>query len=169
MSSALPENAAIVTTEASHVTTEAASVTAEPTGVVTSAAASFCIESTSVISVEVASKTIVRLIVSAIAPLDGLGILRLELLKEVRNLLLRLKEDLDEVSTDVLVTVVVEGSGLTFVANAGGATNTVYVLGDAIVLGRRKVIVDDVLHVGDVKTTGGNTSSDGDRAPRSAK
>ena len=64
-------------------------------------------------------------------PLNRSRIIRLELLKEVWHLLLRLQKDLDKVSADVIVTVVVEGSGLTLVTDTSSATNAMNVLGNA--------------------------------------
>lgn len=64
----------------------------------------------------------------------SLRILRLELLEEVGNLLLGLDQDLDEILTNVLVAVVVEGSSLALVADTRGATDAVNVLSDAVML-----------------------------------
>jgi len=110
-----------------------------------------------------------RLVVATIVPLEVVWVLRLELLEEVGNVLLRLNENLAEVLADILVAVVVEGGGLTGVADTRGATDAVDVLGDAVVLSRRQVVVDDVLDVGDIETTSGHASSDEDGAATGAE
>jgi hypothetical protein len=102
-------------------------------------------------------------------PLDLGGILGLELLEEVRNLLVGFDQNLAEVLANVLVAIIVEGSGLALVANAGSAADAVDVLGDAVVLSRRQVVVDDVLDVGDIKATSRDTSGDQERAASSAE
>jgi hypothetical protein len=102
-------------------------------------------------------------------PLDVVWVVRLELLQEVGDLLLGLNQDLAEVLADVLVAVVVEGGGLASVADTSGATDAVDVLGDAVMLSRRQVVVDDMLDVGDIEAASGDTSSDENGAAASTE
>jgi hypothetical protein len=122
-------------------------------------------EATSLFSVaKAATKTIV-LIIGAIVPLDVLRVLWLLVLKEVGDFLLGLKQDLDEILADIFIAVVVEGSGLTLIADTSSTANAMDVLSDALVLGRWEVIVDDVLHIGNIQAASGNAGSNKDRTP----
>lgn len=152
---AVAEAASILTTKASSFSTAEARVsTAEAT---TDADRS-------------ASKVeILVFVVSAIVPLDVVAVFRDLVFEEVRNILLRLDQDLDEVFGDVLVAVIVERCCLALVANASSATNAVDVFGDTIVLSGRQIIVDDMLDVGDVQSTGSDTSGNHDRTLGSAE
>jgi hypothetical protein len=140
--------------EASGITTET-SVAAE---------ASVTAKAASVIT-EASTKTGVRLIVGTIMPLDVVGILRLELLEELGDLLLRLNQDLAEVFSNVVVAIVEEGCGLALVADTRRTADTMDILGDALVLSRGQIVVDDMLDIGNVETTRSNSSSDQDRTP----
>lgn len=121
----------IATTKASNVTTKASSVTTKAPSVTIKASSIFTTEAAASISAKTGTETIVRFVISAVMPLNRSRIIRLELLKEVWHLLLRLQKDLDKVSADVIVTVVVEGSGLTLVTDTSSATNAMNVLGNA--------------------------------------
>lgn len=81
-----------------------------------------------------ATTNAIRLIISAIMPVNLGRVLGLELLQEVGDLLLGLNEDLAKVLTKVLVAVVVERSGLTLVADTSCSTDAVNVLGDTVML-----------------------------------
>ena len=74
-------------------------------------------------------------------------------LQPSRNLLIRLTKELDEVTNDVLVATVEEGSGNTSVTSTTSTTDTMNIV---INIGG-KVIIDDMGNVGDIKST----SSDG--------
>lgn len=60
------------------------------------------------LSAKTTTKAIVRLVVSAIMPLNRRRVLRLELLKEVAHLLPRFDENFDQVFSNILVVVVEE-------------------------------------------------------------
>ena len=79
-------------------------------------------------------------------------------LQPSRDLLIRLTKEFDEVTDDVFVAAVEEGSGSTSVASTTGTTDTVNVIVDV----GRKVIVDDVGNIGDIETTSGDGSGDQD-------
>ena len=118
---------------------------------------------------EAAEVASLRLLVSAVVPLNVVRILRLVLLKEIRNLLLRLEQNFDKFRSEVLIAFVVERSGEALVANARGATDAVNVLGNAIVHRGRKIVVDDMLDVGNIQASGGDASSDHDWTPTNAE
>jgi hypothetical protein len=80
-----------------------------------------------------------------------------------------LDQNLAEVPAEIFVTVVVEGSSLALVTDTRGTADTVDVLGDAIVLSGWQIVVDDVLDVGDIKTTSSDASSDQDGATTGAE
>jgi hypothetical protein len=132
-----------------------------------SISASITIEAS--IAAEAATNTVVGLIVGAVVPLNALGVLGHELLEELRNLLLGLDQDLAEVFTEIFVAVVEERGSLACVADTRGATDAVDVLGDAVVLSRGQIVVDDVLDVGNIETTSSNTGSDQDGAATSTE
>lgn len=144
--------AAIIATKAASISTKTSSVAAKASSITSTEAAS--------VSAEATTKAIVRLVISTIAPLNGLCVFRLELVKEVRDLLLGLDENLDQIFRNVFVAVIVERGGLAFVADTRSATDTVNVLRNAVMLSGREVVVDDVLDVSDIKTTSSHTSSD---------
>ena len=70
----------------------------------------------------------------------------------LRLYLVRLDHKFDQVLSQVPVLLIEEGGGETEVAHTSGTTDPVNVFVDV----RGKIKVDDVLHVGDVKTTGGD-------------
>jgi hypothetical protein len=147
--------------------TEAASILAKTSGISaesTSVAASIFTKAAR-LTTEAGIKTGVRLVVGAVVPLNGGGVLRPELLKEVGNLLLGLNQNLDQVLADVLVTIIVEGGSLALIADTRGAADAVNILGDPIMLSRGQIVVDDVLDVGDIEAARRNTSRDKDGAP----
>jgi len=156
--------------ETTGVSAESLFTAAESTSVLASiSAAKASVAAESSIATEAASNATVRLVVGAVVPLDGLGVLGLEPLKELRNLLLGLNEDLAEVLAEVVVAVVEERGSLALIADTRGTANAVDVLRDASMLGGRQVVVDDVLDVGNIETTGTHTSSDHDGATTSAE
>lgn len=73
-----------------------------------------------------------------------------------RDVLVRLPQELDQVTNDVLVTAVEERSGNTSVTRTTSTTNAVNVVIDV----GGKVIVDDVHDVRDIETTSSDGSSD---------
>ena len=77
-------------------------------------------------------------------------------LQPCRDFLLGLDQQLAQVTDDVLVLVIEEASGETQVAHTPGTSNAVDVLPDV----GWQVKVDDMLHVGDVKTTRRNLKSE---------
>lgn len=81
-------------------------------------------------------------------------------LEELRNLLVGLLEELDQVPHDAPIAAVEEGSRDTSVASTAGTTDTVYVV---INVGRQ-VIVHNVRDIGDIETTGSDGSCNKDGA-----
>lgn len=75
------------------------------------------------------------------------------------DLLVRLTKKLDEFSDDVLVTPVEEGSRDTGVAGTSGTTNSV----DIVVDVTRKIVVNDMGDVGNIKTTSSDGGGNHDR------
>lgn len=125
------------------------------------------------------------LVVRVVVEAELFAVVRLVGLQEVRDGLLALEEDLDEVCGDVGVALVVERGRQAFVADtrsaacewldgfrgvkivSGGGgllTDAVDVLGDAAVGGARQLVVDDVHHVLDVEAAGGDAGCDEDGA-----
>jgi hypothetical protein len=80
----------------------------------------------------IGADTTIRLVIGTVVPLNLT--LRLELLQELRNLLLGLNQDLAEVFADVIVAVVEERCSLALVTDTSCATNAVNVLSDTIML-----------------------------------
>jgi hypothetical protein len=149
----------ITAAEAAIIGSEAASIAASITTEASVTTESSVATKAASIPTKTATKTIVGLVVSTVVPVDLGGILRLELLKEVGNVLLGLDQDLAEVFAQVLIAVVVEGGGLTLVANTRGPTDAMHILGDATVLGGWEIVVDDMLDIGDIETTSSDTGS----------
>jgi hypothetical protein len=157
----LPRGNLVVSAEGLVIATEAAGISASITTSVSATESSTGVEAASI--AEATTNAVVGLVIGAVMPLDVLRILRLKLLEEARNVLLGLDQDLAEVLADVVITVVEEGSSLALVADASSATDTVDVLGDAVVLSGGHIIVDDMLDIGDVETAGRDTGGDHDR------
>lgn len=87
-------------------------------------------------------------------------------LQPIRNLLIRLLEQIKQLADDVLVVAVEERGRDTGVASTASTTDTV----DVVVNVRREIVVDDVGDVGNVETTSGDGSSDHDgRAARTER
>ena len=79
-------------------------------------------------------------------------------LKPSRNLLVCLTEKFDEVTDDVFVATVEEGSGTTGVTGSTSTTDTVNIVIDV----RGKVIVDHMGNVGDIETTSSDSGGNHD-------
>ena len=80
--------------------------------------------------------------------------LKTQCLEPGGKLLVAFNQQLDQILDEIAVLVVEEGRGKPEVAHTPSTTDSVHVL--LHVPG--KVVVDDVLHVGDVKTTGSDGS-----------
>jgi hypothetical protein len=80
-------------------------------------------------------------------------------LEEGRNLLVGLLEQVDELTHDTTVAAVEESGGDTSVSGTTSTTDTVNV----VVNVGGEVVVDNVLDVGDIETTGSDSSGDEDR------
>ena len=72
------------------------------------------------------------------------------------HFLFSLDQQLAQVTDDVLVLIVEEGGGETEIANSASTANAVHVLLDV----GWQVKVDDMLHMGDVETTGSHLKQD---------
>lgn len=83
--------------------------------------------------------------------------------------MLGLEKDFDKIFSNVLVAVVVESARCALVSNARSPADAVNVFSDTVVLGRRKVVVDDMLDVRDIETTSSNASSNEDGATGGAE
>ena len=79
-------------------------------------------------------------------------------LKPTGNLLVSFTEKLDEITDDILVAAVEEGSGNTSVTSTTGTTDTMNVIIDV----GGKVIVDDMGDIRDVEATSSNSSCNHD-------
>mmetsp|Transcript_45103 Transcript_45103/g.78754 ORF Transcript_45103/g.78754 Transcript_45103/m.78754 type:complete len:649 (-) Transcript_45103:3-1949(-) len=77
-------------------------------------------------------------------------------LKPLGHLLVVLREELDQLLGDVAVLVVHQGQRVTHVADTAGTTNAVHV----ILHSEREGVVDHILHLGNVETSGGHISGD---------
>lgn len=75
-------------------------------------------------------------------------------LKEGRNLLVGLLEELKKLTDDTTVATVEESSGDTSVAGTTGTTNTM----DVVIDIGREIVVDDVGNVGNIQTTSSDSS-----------
>jgi hypothetical protein len=153
--SSLPGGNLVVTAtrEAALITAKAASITSITTETSVAEAASVAPEAST------GTKTIVGLIVAAVTPFDRVRVRRLEPLKKVRHILLGLEENLHEIFGNVFVAVIVEGCGLTLIADSSCTANAMNILGDAIKLSRRQVVVDDVLDIRDIEASSGHAGS----------
>lgn len=89
---------------------------------------------------------------SSSAPASWSSVVGSALLEPLGDLLLRFNEKLEEISDDVGVLVVEEGSGKTNVSYSTSSTDSV----DVLVNVRGKIEVDDVSDVGDIKTSSGD-------------
>ena len=93
------------------------------------------------------------LLISAVVPLNVLGVSWLLVLEKIRNWLLALEQDLDEILSEILIAIVVERRRLALVSNTSGTANSMDVLGDAVVLRGRKFEINDMLDVGNLKAS----------------
>jgi len=179
---ALPGSNLVVSSETTIASTKATVISVEASSVAAAEAASIAGSlttkasvaaeasvSTKAASITEATSNAIRLIVSVVVPVDLVRVLRLELLEEVRNLLLGLDQDLAEVLANVFITIVEERRGLALVADTSCTADAVDVLGDAVMLSRGQIVVDDVLDVGDIEAASSNTGSDEERAPSSTE
>lgn len=89
--------------------------------------------------------------------------------EEVWDFAFALDKDVDEILSEILVTIVVKRSSQTLVADTGGATDAVHVLGDTTIHLAWEVVVDDVLDVLDIPTTSRDAGSDEDGCTTSAE
>lgn len=81
-------------------------------------------------------------------------------LKEGRNLLVSLLEELKKLADDTTVATVEESSGNTSVSGTTGTTDTM----DVVIDISREIVVDDVGDVGNIQTTSSDSSGDQNRA-----
>jgi len=102
------------------------------------------------------------LVVSHIVLELSLTVLGLEVLEEVRDLLLGLEKDVDKSRGDVLVALVVERSSMTLVADTTSTSDAVDVLRDAAILHSGQVVVDDVVDLRDIDTAAKDVGGDED-------
>jgi len=81
-------------------------------------------------------------------------------LEECWDLLVSFLEKLEEIANDTTVATVEESGGNTSVSGTTGTTDTV----DVVVDVGGEIVVDNVLDVGDIETTSGDSGGDEDRA-----
>jgi hypothetical protein len=71
-----------------------------------------------------------------------------------------LLQEINKITDDTTIATVEESSGDTGVTSTTSSSNTMNVIVDI----SREIVVDDMLHVGDIETTGCNSGSDQDGA-----
>jgi hypothetical protein len=101
--------------------------------------------------------------VSLVVPFDLFSFGWCTIGQKVRDWLLRLDEELDKVIGQVVVALIVERSGKSFVTNARSATNAMHVLDDSAVSSRRQIEIDDMHDVLDIQATSSNACGDKNR------
>lgn len=149
---------AVATTAAAEAAAAARAVSTETTAAITTTTATA--ETTALAEIGVAATATTATATTTAATSTAEGRLTSNGLEEAGNLLVGLLEKLEELADDTTVATVEESSSNTGVASTAGTTDTMNVV---INVGG-EIVVDNVGDVGNIQTTGSNSSGNQDRA-----